>query len=168
MVEAEFDDPVEAGSTPASSGTGSWTIPNDLFDAFLSLLPDAALLVDDDGVVVSANDQAAPLFGYPKGALVGLQVDELVPERIRRRHRQHRATYTTNPERRGMGATLDLVGRRRDGKEFPVDISLAPVFSAGIPLVVAAVRDVTDKRVATSVQTQLAAIVVSSFDAIIS
>ena len=75
MVEAEFDDPVEAGSTPASSGTGSWTIPNDLFDAFLSLLPDAALLVDDDGVVVSANDQAAPLFGYPKGALVGLQVD---------------------------------------------------------------------------------------------
>ena len=67
-----------------------------------------------------------------------------------------------------MGATLDLVGHHHDGKEFPVDISLAPVFSAGIPLVVAAVRDVTDKRVATSVQTQLAAIVVSSFDAIIS
>jgi PAS domain S-box-containing protein len=168
VSKTEPEGPVGAGSTPAPTDLGPWAIPNDLLGAFLSLLPDAGLLVNGEGVVVAANDQAAPLFGYPEGALVGRSIDMLVPERMRRRHQQRRVAYAAGPERRALGAALDLVGRRRDGHEFPVDISLAPISSAGASLVVAAVRDVTDQRAATAVQAQLAAIVISSFDAIIS
>ena len=161
VSKTEPEGPVGAGSTPAPTDLGPWAIPNDLLGAFLSLLPDAGLLVNGEGVVVAANDQAAPLFGYPEGALVGRSIDMLVPERMRRRHQQRRVAYAAGPERRALGAALDLVGRRRDGHEFPVDISLAPISSAGAALVVAAVRDVTDQRAATAVQAQLAAIVIS-------
>ena len=127
MSKTESDGPVEVGSTPAPTDLGPWAIPNDLLSAFLSLLPDAALLVDGEGVVVAANDHAAPLFGYPEGALVGRSIDMLVPERMRRRHEQHRTAYAAGPEPRAQGAALDLVGRRRDGREFSVDVSLAPI-----------------------------------------
>jgi PAS domain S-box-containing protein len=134
----------------------------------MSLMPDAAVVVDTSGRIVSVNPQAEQLFGYEPGTLGGVFVETLVPERARHRHRQHRAGFVASPDVRPMGADLELAGRRRDGYEFPVDISLAPITSGGADLVVAAVRDVTEKRAAVAAQTELAAIVRSSLDAIMS
>jgi PAS domain S-box-containing protein len=143
------------------------TIAGGLLGAFLSLMPDAAVAIDASGRIVSANEQAELLFGYPSGSLAGVAVEALVPERVRSRHRQHRSSYVAAPQSRSMGAGLELTGRRRDASEFPVDISLAPITSTGQQLVVAAVRDVSEQRAATAAQAQLAAIVRSSIDAII-
>jgi PAS domain S-box-containing protein len=143
-------------------------ISDELLSAFLSLMPDAAVVVDAGGRIVSLNPRAEELFGYPSGALAGVLIETLVPERARHRHRQHRAAFFASPDVRPMGADLELSGRRRDGYEFPVDISLAPITSGGAELVVAAVRDVTDKRAAAAAQTELATIVRSSLDAIMS
>jgi PAS domain S-box-containing protein len=134
----------------------------------MSLMPDAAGVVDTSGRIVSLNPQAEELFGYPPGTLAGVPIETLVPERARHRHRQHRSGFIAAPEIRPMGADLELTGRRRDGHEFPLDISLAPITSGGADLVMAAVRDVTDKRAAVAAQTELAAIVRSSLDAIMS
>jgi PAS domain S-box-containing protein len=131
-------------------------------------MPDAAVIADATGRIVSANEQAETLFGYPPGSLVGQPVEALVPERVRQRHRQHRAFYRQAALKRPMGAGLELTGRRRDGSEFPLDISLAPIESSDQQLVVAAVRDVTDQRAAAAAQSELATIVNSSLDAIIS
>ena len=143
-------------------------ISEELLGAFMALMPDAAVAVDATGRVVSVNEQAEALFGYPPGSLAGLPIETLVPERARNRHRQHRTAYVASPENRPMGAGLELTGRRRDGREFPVDISLAPITSSTERLVVAAVRDITDKKAATAAQAELAAIVRSSLDAIMS
>lgn len=131
-------------------------------------MPDAAIVADGNGYIVSVNQQAEGLFGYGQGTLVGMPIETLVPERSRSRHRQHRSGYQVVPEKRPMGAGLELVGRRRDGSEFPVDISLAPIESAGAQLTVAAVRDITGQRAAVAAQAELATIVRSSLDAIIS
>ena len=139
-----------------------------LLGAVISLMPDAVVVVDASGYVASANAQAEALFGYSAGSLVGLSIEMLVPERVRPRHRLHRSDYLAAPEKRPMGAGLELVGRRCDGGEFPVDISLGPIESSGEQLTVAAVRDVTEQRAATAAQGELATIVRSSLDAIIS
>jgi len=118
--------------------------------------------------MVSVNSRAEELFGYPSGALAGLHIEALVPERSRRRHRQHRSVFLEHPQSRMMGAGLELTGRRHDNSEFPVDVSLAPIVNEGERLVVAAIRDVTQQRQATAAQAELAIIVRSSFDAIIS
>jgi len=140
----------------------------ELLEPFLALMPDAAVVVDAEGRIVSANEQAAALFGYDPGGLVGRPVEALIPERMRHRHREHRAGYAVSPAARPMGASLELRGRRRDGGEFPLDISLAPLAGPDGPLVVAAVRDATERKAATAAQAQLAAIVQSSVDAIVS
>ena len=134
---------------------------------FLGLMPDAAVVVDADGMIVSANGGAGVLFDYPPEVLTGRPIEVLVPERFRHRHRQDRAVYGASPRPRSMGAGLDLTGRRRDGTEFPIDISLAPVGGADRPLVVAAIRDATERRAATAAQAELAAIVRSSVDAMV-
>ncbi len=134
----------------------------------MSLSPDAALVVDSDGRVVSVNERAEDLFGYAPGSLAGLYIEALVPERVRRRHRQYRSQFLAQPQSRLMGAGLELTGRRQDGSEFPLDISLAPIVNEGERLVVAAIRDMTEQRQATAAQAELATIVRSSFDAIIS
>jgi PAS domain S-box-containing protein len=131
-------------------------------------VPDAAVVVDAEGTIVSANEHTATQFGYELGDLVGQPVEILIPERFRHRHRGYRAEYSAAPRARAMGAGLRLFGRRRDGAEFPVDISLAPVTNADEPLVVAAVRDISDRVAATAAQARLAAIVQSSQDAIVS
>ncbi len=150
------------------SEADSRSISDELLAAFMSLMPDAAVAVDTDGTIVAANPQAEALFAYPTGALVGLAIETLVPERARTRHRSHRSSFMSAPEVRGMGAELELAGRRRDGQEFPVDISLAPIAGARNELVVAAVRDLTEKQAANTAQAELASIVRSSLDAIMS
>jgi PAS domain S-box-containing protein len=143
-------------------------IAAELLSAVMSLIPDAAVVVDPKGRIVSVNEHAEDLFGYLPGSLAGLSVETLIPERVRRRHQDHRAAYVADPQSRPMGAGLELTGRRRDGSEFPIDISLAPISNAGERLVVAAIRDITEQRRAAAAQSELAAIVRSSSDAIIS
>jgi PAS domain S-box-containing protein len=135
---------------------------------FLSLMPDAALVVDEKGVIISVNERAEALFGYSAASLEGSSLESLVPERFRHSHRRQRDHYTAAPRVRAMGAGLDLYARRRDGSEFPVDISLAPIGGDNNALVVAAVRDISERKAAQAAQAQLAAIVQSSADGILS
>jgi PAS domain S-box-containing protein len=139
-----------------------------MLETFLSLMPDAAVAVDGEGVIVAVNVRTEKFFGYTAEELHGKPIEVLVPERFRYAHRQDRAAYSADPHARPMGAGLDLYARRRDGTEFPVDISLAPIGDKDNVLVVAAVRDITERKAAQSAQAQLAAIVRSSTDAIFS
>jgi PAS domain S-box-containing protein len=157
------DPALEHGRTPPQQ-----SFPVEFLEAFLALTPDASVVVDDEGTIVSANERAEALFGYEPGELRGHEVEVLVPERFRHEHRSYRAGYMAAPRAREMGAGLDLTGRRRDGSEFPVDISLAPLAGQERPLVVAAVRDSSERRAAHATAAQLAAIVRSSVDGIVS
>jgi PAS domain S-box-containing protein len=112
----------------------------------LDLSPDAALMIDALGRVVLANEQAATLFGYSHHELDGQPLEVLLPKRFHAAHVAHRRTYVTMPRPRPMGVGFDLVGRRKDGSEFPVDISLRPVFLKQALHMVGAIRDVTAQR----------------------
>jgi protein-histidine pros-kinase len=113
----------------------------------LDAAPDAMVVVDDRGVMVLVNAQVESLFGYPRDELVGRPVEMLVPPRLADRHRAHRASFAAEPHARAMGESVDLLARRKDGVEFPVEISLGPLQTAdGRLLVSAAIRDVTRKR----------------------
>lgn len=141
---------------------------SDMLATFLSLMPDAAVAVDGKGTIVAVNERTETFFGYTAPELEGKSIEILVPERFRHSHRAQRARYSSGPHARPMGSGLDLYARRKDGSEFPVDISLAPIGSEEGQLVVAAVRDITERKAAQSAQAQLAAIVESSADGIFS
>lgn len=157
-----------SASIEASASDEGRAISAELLEAFMALMPDAAVVIDERGHIVAVNEQAEDLFSYSRGELAGLTIEALIPERVRHRHREHRSRYLTEPAARPMGGGLELTGRRRDGHEFPVDISLAPIVSSGQRLVVAAVRDETDRQETIAAQAELATIVRSSLDAIIS
>jgi len=116
------------------------------FRGLLEAAPDAMILVNADGRIVLVNSQAERIFGYAREDLLGRAVEALVPERFREGHPAHRAMYARDPKTRPMGANLDLSGRRRDGSEFPAEISLSPVWTETGMYVSAAVRDVTLRR----------------------
>ena len=139
---------------------------SELLEHFLRLMPDAAIVVDGDGRIVLANPAAADLFGYGPDDLAAHPIELLVPERFRARHRADRQAYAAAPRARPMGAGQELTGRRQDGSEFPVDISLAPLPDTG-DLVIAAVRDASDRHAAQHARSQLATIVESSVDGIV-
>jgi PAS domain S-box-containing protein len=132
------------------------------------LVPDAAVVVDAAGTILVANERVGPLFGYSNGELVGMPIETLVPERFRAPHRVHRQGFVASPRARTMGAGLDLFGRRSDGTEVPVDISLAPLHAPEGLRVVAAIRDLSDRQAFLADQAQLAAVVNSSLDGIVS
>jgi PAS domain S-box-containing protein len=97
------------------------------------------------------NNQTEQVFGYPRGELLGQPVELLVPDRYHGGHESHRAGYFENPVTRPMGAEFSLFGRRRDGTEFPAEISLSSIETADGVVAIAAVRDVTERLVAESV-----------------
>jgi PAS domain S-box-containing protein len=138
-----------------------------MIDTMLALMPDAAVVVDADGVITHVNESLSALFGYGPGDLVGARIEVLIPERLRSVHRVHRASFAADPKPRAMGAGLSLSGRRSDGSEFPVDISLAPLALADEASTVASIRDVSDRAETEAVRSQLAAIVEGSADAIV-
>jgi two-component system, NarL family, sensor histidine kinase DevS len=150
-----------AGLAPLPKG-------RDMLATFLSLMPDSAVAVDVNGRIVALNERTEVFFGYRASELEGKSLEILVPERFRHSHRSTRAGYSSAPRARPMGAGLDLYARRKDGSEFPVDISLAPIASEEGQLVVAAVRDITERKAAQAAEAQLAAIVESSADGIFS
>ncbi len=143
--------------------------PDDhLFAGLLEAAPDAMVCVDADGRIALVNDQSERLFGYGRDEVVGQPVDMLVPDAARDVHAGHRARYVADPRPRPMGAGIELVGRRRDGTTFPAEISLSAFDTEEGILVTAAVRDVTQRRLAAETSAQLAAIIQSSHDAVIS
>ena len=117
-----------------------------LSPALLEAIPDAILAVNQEGIVVQVNSRSEELFGYTREELIGQKVEMLVPEKQRQEHHNHREQFRQQPRTRRMGAGLDLCGRRRDGTEFPVEISLSPVQTGDGLLVLSAIRDISDRK----------------------
>jgi len=126
--------------------------PEALFRQIVETAPDALIVVDHDSRIVVVNAQAEVLFGYRRSELLGRGIDILVPERFRARHASHRRHYFEHARVRPMGIDLELFGRRKDGSEFPVEISLSPLNieqrEQDSLWVSAAIRDITARRLA--------------------
>ena len=114
--------------------------------SILEAIPDAVVAVNQQGVIIQVNSQTETLFGYTRDELIGQRVEMLVPERQRAPHHQHRADFHAKPKIRRMGSGLDLYGRRRDGAEFPVEISLSPVATGSGAMVLSVIRDISDRK----------------------
>ncbi len=117
-----------------------------LSPSLLESIPDAIVAVNEKGLIVQVNSQTEGMFGYPHNELIGQRIELLVPERHRTQHQAHRDQFADRPKTRRMGAGLDLYGRRRDGSEFPVEISLSPITSDQGMLVLSAIRDISDRK----------------------
>ena len=140
-------------TSPSSDGPGSESEDGPVADRaapgyreLFEAAPDGILVVDVEGRIRDANPAAERLFRLASEEMIGSPVERLVPERSRAVHRAERESYAEDPHARPMGIGMELRGRRGDGTEFPVEISLSPVQVEGERCVIATVRDVTDRR----------------------
>ncbi len=117
-----------------------------MFEGLFEFAPDAMVVVNREGLIVQVNKQAEKLFGYTREELLQMKHDTLVPERYTVKHKEDRAGYMLNPRVRQMGTGLELYGRKKDESEFPVDIALGPLQTTGDFVVVAVVRDFTERK----------------------
>src|SRR5215208_754560 len=113
---------------------------------FLEFAPDAVIGVDERGEIKLVNSRIHAVFGYAREELIGESVEKLVPESIRPAHVAHRDRYFEAPRTRPVGAGLDLSARRKDGAEFPCEISLSTVATESGMMALAAIRDITERR----------------------
>jgi protein-histidine pros-kinase len=116
------------------------------FRNVLESAPDAMIIIDHLGKITVVNGQAEKMFGYSRKQLIGQEVEMLLPEELRIRHIGHRAAYAAKPQLRPMGSDFELKGRRADGTEFPVEISLSPFSSASGAFISSVIRDVTSRK----------------------
>lgn len=116
------------------------------FRGLLESSPEAMVIVDRSGRIVLINAQTEQLFGYPREELAGLPIETLMPERSRTAHVSQRSAFLAAPRTRSMGQGLELVGLRRDGSEFSIEVSLSPVGSGETFLVSSTVRDITERK----------------------
>ena len=116
------------------------------FRNLLESAPDAMVIVDDCGKIAIVNGQAEVMFGYDRAELLGHDIEMLLPPRFRGRHQAHRGDYLNDPHVRPMGAGMELAGQRKDGSEFPVEISLSPVRAGRGTFVSSVIRDVTERK----------------------
>jgi PAS domain S-box-containing protein len=117
-----------------------------IYQHLVESAPDAMVVIDSDGRITIANAQADQLFGYSRDALVGSDIEMLLPQRLRTGHVGRRSDFFTAPTARRMGAGLDLVAIDSRGTEFPVEVSLSPLHIDGEAYVSAAIRDVSERR----------------------
>jgi len=116
------------------------------FNTFLEAAPDAVVIIDQDGKIVRVNGQAEKMFGYAREELMGQEIEILMPERLRGVHRDQRAGFVAHPSTRPMGLAMELWGLRKNGSEFPVEISLSPIPDPEGVRIASIVRDVTERR----------------------
>jgi PAS domain S-box-containing protein len=116
------------------------------FRGLLESAPDSIVVVDTSGIITIVNSETERMFGYERQELIGQPIEILVPERARGHHHADRSAYSADPNTRPMGAGRQLTGRRKDGSEFPVEISLSPLRTEAETLVISIVRDVTERR----------------------
>lgn len=112
----------------------------------LEAAPDAMVVMAQTGRIVLVNAQTERLFGYLREEIIGQPVEILIPRRFHERHQSHRTTFFSDPRVRPMGAQLDLFGLRKDGSEFPVEVSLSPIKSQEGYFITAAIRDISERK----------------------
>ncbi len=123
-------------------------IDEERFRRVVEAAPNAMIMVNQEGQITLANQQAEKTFGYPREELLGRPIEMLVPERVRSGHQGFRRDYLCDPQARPMGAGRELFGRRKDGSEVPVEIGLSPIHTSKGPLVLASIVDITQRKLA--------------------
>jgi PAS domain S-box-containing protein len=149
--------PVEIGLNPVETDDGLFVLASVVditerrradarFRAAVESSPSGMVMIDHEGSIVLVNREIERLFGYRRAELVGQRIEMLVPEQLRERHPQHRTEFRAHPQARAMGAGRDLFGRRKDGREIPVEIGLNPLETADGMFVLASVVDITERK----------------------
>ncbi len=149
--------PIEIGLNPIQTEKGLFVLSaivdiserkrsEALFRATVESAPTAMVMVDAQGIIALANNEALRMFGYAQGELIGREMEILVPERFRAGHPGKRSGFFARPEARRMGAGRDLYGIRKDGREFPVEIGLNPVETGDTRFVLSAIVDITERK----------------------
>ena len=138
--------PVVDPTSVRASGLAKTSAETILSPTILEAIPDAVVAVNQQGIIVHINSQTELLFAYTRDELIGQKIEMLVPERQRPQHHQHREHFHQQPKIRRMGSGLDLCGRRRDGSEFPVEISLSPIAAGEGTVVLSVIRDISDRK----------------------